>query len=400
MDIDFAFRPDAGLPESAFAKLRQAGPVVWSDALNGWLVSSFDDAKTVLGDVKRFTMQGTPVAETLGGQAMLVDDTPFHHTVRAVWAKAVSREAITARSEELERFAAQAIATVRPRLEAGETVDFIPVFREFVMQFIASSFGVPRDKLAVFERWSELSAETPALALPEGSPERLRHDEARQAVLALVAGQIADRKRRMAAGEVCEDLTALMVAAEGREGITAENVTDNLFNFILGAMDTTEKWLGNIMVKLYSDPDLLAEVSADRSLVEPFAEEVMRVHTVAQTVQRCVREGGAELSGQKLHGGDAVFLMLGAANRDPSEFSDPDRFDMHRRHGSHIGFGFAFHHCLGVNIARQEARAFISVLLDRLPLLRIVDVDWGNSWALWGPRGLQVAIDGVSHAHG
>lgn len=118
----------------------------------------------------------------------------------------------------------------------------------------------------------------------------------------------------------------------------------------------------------------------------------MRVHSVAQTVQRKVREPGTELEGQWMKGGDPVFLLLGAANRDGAEFEDPDGFDMHRANKSHLGFGFGFHHCLGVNIARQEARAFVDVLLDSFPHLRVVDVDYGESWALWGPRALHVAL--------
>ncbi|MCB2073396.1 MAG: cytochrome P450 [Novosphingobium sp.] len=392
MDLDFDLRLDQGLPQSAFDRLREAGPVVWSEPLGGWMVSSYQAVRSVLGDVNRFTMAGTPVAESLGKEGMLVDDTPFHHTVRAIWAPHVSREAMMARLDELKGYAAQVLEEVRPRLEAGETVNLTPVFRNFVMQFIASSFDVPREKLTVFERWSELSADTPALALEEGSDAQQRHQAAQKDVVELVRQQIEDRKQRFASGEDPQDLISLMVAAESRDGFSRSVVTDNLFNFILGAMDTTEKWLGNIVVKLAGSPDLADELRADESLIEAFNEEVMRVHSVAQTVQRRVREGGAELGGRQLNGGDPVFLLLGAANRDGSEFDDPDRFDMHRANKAHLGFGFGFHHCLGVNIARQEARAFVSVLLDRFPWLQVAGADYGESWALWGPRALHVAL--------
>jgi cytochrome P450 len=346
----------------------------------------------VLGDVGRFTMTGTPVAESLGKEGMLVDDTPFHHTVRAVWAPHVSREAMMARSAELQGYAAQVLDEVRPRLEAGEAVNFTTLFRNFVMLFISSSFGVPRDRLTVFERWSELSADTPALALEEGSEAQQRHQAAQQDVVDLVHSQIEDRKARLAKGEKPQDLIGLMVAAEGSEGFTRSVVTDNLFNFILGAMDTTEKWLGNILTTLAENPDLREELRADRSLIEGFNEEVMRVRSVAQTVQRRVREPGTELGGQQLKGGDSVYLLLGAANRDPAEFPDPDRFDMRRTNKAHLGFGFGFHHCLGVNIARQEALAFVNVMLDRFPPLRVERADYGASWALWGPRAVYFAL--------
>ncbi len=392
MQFDFDYRPGEDLPLSAHQRLREAGPVLWCDSLNGWLVSSYEGVRSVLGDITQFTSAGTPVAESLGGEAMLIDDTPMHHTVRQVWAKKVSRASMAGRIAELEANAARVIEAVRPRLEAGEAVDFVPVFRDYVMHFIASSFAVGRDKLAVFERWSQMSADTPALALAEGSPEAARHAAVRAEVQALVRAEIEDRQHRFARGELPEDLIALMVAAEGREGITSPMVHDNLFNFILGAMDTTEKWLGNIVVRLCELPQLRADLVADPALIEPMVEEVMRCDTVAQTIQRKVRGDGAELAGQHLGGGDTVFLMLGAASRDPAEFSEPASFDIHRVPKPNIGFGFGFHHCLGINIARCEAVSFVKLLLERLPPLKVARADYGNSWALWGPRALEVAL--------
>lgn len=391
MQLDFDYRPDEDLPFSAHRRLREAGPVVWCETLNGWLVSSYEDVRAVLGDVVRFTSAGTPVAESLAGEAMLVDDTPMHHTVRAVWAKKVSRASIGERMAELEGNAARVLETARGRLEAGEAVDFVPLFRDYVMHFIASSFGVGRDKLSVFERWSQMSADTPALALPEGSPEAQRHAAVRDEVYALVRAEVRDRKERFARGELPDDLTALMVAAEGDE-ITGPMVIDNLFNFILGAMDTTEKWIGNVIVRLCEDAPLREAVKADPAKIEPMIDEVMRCDTVAQTIQRKVREAGAELAGQHLNGGDVVFLMLGAASRDGAEFADPDTFDLNRVVKPNLGFGFGFHHCLGVNIAKAEVISFIKVLLACLPPLKVVRCDRGNSWALWGPRALELAL--------
>jgi cytochrome P450 len=390
--FDFELRPNEGLPYSAHRRLREAGPVVWSETLAGWLVSSYEGVRTALSDLTQFTSAGTPVAETLGGEGMLVNDTPLHHTIRAVWAKQVSPSAMAARAKEFERYAANVLEGARARLERGETVDFIPLFRDYAMEFIASSFAVPRDRLVVFQRWSDLSADVPALALAEGSAEQQRHLAVRQDVFDLVHQQIDDRRARFARGENPEDFIALMVAAEGRDGITPSIVVDNLFNFILGALDTTEKWLGNIMVTLYGDPELLAELRADRSLIEKFNEEVMRFDTVAQTIQRRVREKGAELEGQRLNPGDTLFIMLGAANRDPGKFPEAESFDIRRPALPQLGFGAGFHHCLGLHIVRQEAKTFVNVLLDTFPELRVADADYGNSWALWGPRALHMAL--------
>ncbi|MBV1689207.1 cytochrome P450 [Novosphingobium sp. G106] len=391
MEIDFARAPGDGLPLELYARLHEAGPVVWSDSLGGWAVSGYAEVRSVFGDVTRFTSAGTPVAEALGEQGMLVNDTPLHHTIRAVWTKQVGIAALALRRAELEANAAEAIAAARVRMEAGEAVDFIPLIREFVIRFITASFGVPAERGEIFHRWSVMSSDTPAVAMDAGSTAEQSHYAVRAAVFELIDELAADRKRRLAASETPEDLTTLMVAAEGRDGITPSIVRDNLFNFILGALDTTEKWLGNILVKLCGNTAFAEELRASPDLIAPFAEEVMRCDTVAQSIQRNVRHDGVELGGRRLGAGEPVFLLLGAANRDPTIFSDPDSFAPRRKGEPHLGFGFGFHHCLGINVARAEARAFIGKLLQ-LPDLRVVASDFGESWALWGPRKLQLAI--------
>jgi cytochrome P450 len=364
--------------------------VLWSEALGGWLVSSFHDVRTVLSDLSRFTSEGTPIAAAAGAEAMLVTDTPLHDTLRAVWAKHVSAAAIARRKEQLEGNATRVLAAARVQLQAGESIDFIPLFRQFVMAFIAGSFAIPLDRLDVFQLWSQLSADTPAIELAKNSPAQQRHLVAKNRVLELVREQVEDRRQRFVRREQADDLISLMVAAEGQAGITPAIVVDNVFNFVLGAMDTTEKWLGNILVRLYGDPELLAEIHADRRLIEPLLYEVMRFDTVAQVIQRRVRQVGVDLGEARLQAGDQIFLMLGAANRDPAQFENADCFDLHRKVKLNLGFGFGLHQCLGFNIARQEAMAFINVLLDKLPYLHIASCDYGNSWALWGPRALQI----------
>jgi cytochrome P450 len=105
---------------------------------------------------------------------------------------------------------------------------------------------------------------------------------------------------------------------------------------------------------------------------------------------RRVKAEGALLGGQVLKGGDQLVLLLGAANGDPTAFDNADSLDIDRPAKQNMGFGYGFHNCLGINIARQEAIAFVSVLLDLLPDIRIDCCDFGDTWALWGPRRLDV----------
>jgi cytochrome P450 len=392
MDFDFALRPGEDLPASIFRELGEAGPVVWSDAMQGWLVSSYDAVRAVLSDVSRFTSAGTPVAEAFGGEAMLVNDTEMHHRIRAVWAKRVGVAAMAERHAEFVSYAREVLEPARTVLEAGATIDLVPVFRDYVFKVIASTFGVPLERTDVFIRWSENSADTPVIEMEQGSEEQQRHFAVRQDVFDLIAEQVADRKARAANGEQPSDLIALMVAAVGQDDITSSIAADNIFNFMLGALDTSEKWFGNITSRLYRDPALLAEISSDTALSGRLIDEVMRFDTVAQTIQRRVKGDGVELCGQAMAPGDAVLVMLGAGNRDAQAFANPDSFDIHRVVQSNLGFGFGFHHCLGLNIARHEAMALVEAMIETFPALTIENADYGESWALWGPHALTVSL--------
>ncbi len=385
MDVDFTFRPDEGLPLAALRQIRDRGPVFWSEALGAWAVTSYAAVQEVLTDLTRFTSVGTPVEETLGPEGMLLNDTGMHNKMRAVWTKAMSRGALAARAEELERIARDVLAEIRPQLDAGEAVDLMPVIQRYALRFVASLFAIPEDRLVVIQRWNQMSSDAPVLELAEEGA--ARHLAAKQGVYDLVAEAIRDRRERLAHSEEPDDLVSLMVAAEGRDGITPAMVLDNLFNIIIGS-DTTERWIGNAIVRLASDPGLRDRLRTQPGLLETVLQEVMRIDTVAQVIMRRVKADGVELGGKSLKAGDQIFLLLGAANGDPAAFDNAEVFDIDRPTKQHMGFGYGFHNCLGINIARQEAIAFVSTWLDLFPDLDIAHSDYGDTWALWGPRRL------------
>lgn len=392
MHLDFTYRPGEGLPASAFDRVRAHGPIAWCETLQGWVVSSYEPAKTVLAETARFTSEGTPVQEAFGREAMLVTDTALHHTMRAVWAAQVSPQAMRRRAETLAQIAVRSLEPLAQRLEAGETADLVAAFQDFVTQVIAWMFEVPESCIDDLKRWNAMFANAPALSgSGADSPEQRAHLQAKAEVYAFLEGVMRDRRERAAAGEALDDLVSLMVAADGRDGITRQMAADNLLNFFLGALDTTVRWLGNIIVFLDRRPQLRDEVGARRERLAPVIEEIMRLETVAQSLMRITRTD-TELEGVRLAAGDPVFVLLGSANRDPAVFEEPQAFDPARTAPPHLGFGFGLHHCLGAATARQETLAFLGVLLDRLPGLEVVAADYGASWAVWGPTSLEVRL--------
>ena len=294
---------------------------------------------------------------------------------------------MAARSDELERIARQVLDPVRLQLGAGEEVDLMPVIQRYALRFVSSLFAIVEERLDVILRWSQLSSDAPVLELAdEGAA---RHLAAKRDVYDLVDQEVANRRKRVAQGEEPDDLVGLMAAAEGRDGITPAMVSDNLFNIIIGS-DTTERWIGNAIVRLAADPGLRDRLRAKPELIEPALQEIMRIDTVAQVIMRRVKADDVHLCGKDLKAGDQLLLFLGAANGDPAAFDHGEAFDIDRPAKQNMGFGYGFHNCLGINIARQEAIAFVSVLLEVLPGIRIASCDYGDTWALWGPRRLNV----------
>jgi cytochrome P450 len=392
VDIDLSFEPGLGLPLAEHERARARGPIFWSDSLAGWVVWSYADVKEVLANTRKFSSEGTPISEIFGGEAMLTDDSPLHHAMRAVWEKHVSLSAMEARAADVRAMLLRLLEPIGGRLKAGETVDITDIFEDFTADGITWLMGMPAERVSDLKRWNRLLSDAPALGMQKGTPEYRRHMETRDEVYAFLDTEMDQRRAQLTRGERPQDMVGLMVAAEGHGGLTRKKSADNLLNVFLGAIDTTSKWLGNILIALHRQPELREQASADRRILPQVIEEVMRLDTVAQILLRLVRHDGTELAGRTLKAGEQVYVLPGAANRDPNVFANPDAFDVRRQPNPHVGFGIGLHHCLGRNIARIEALAFANAVLDLFPNLEIVDCDYGKNWAVWGPIGLDVRL--------
>ena len=182
----------------------------------------------------------------------------------------------------------------------------------------------------------------------------------------------------------------MIVSAEDCEGITGTVILDNLFNVFTGGADTTVRWMGNSVVILYADRPALEEIRANPILLPQALEEVMRLKSVTRFAVRIVKTDGVQLAGQPLSRGDTVYLLTSIANHDPTVFSNPERFDIHRKGKPHLGFGYGMHQCIGMNLARVEAHALIGRLIAAAPELEVAEVQYGDDSVVRGPQHLGV----------
>jgi cytochrome P450 len=159
---------------------------------------------------------------------------------------------------------------------------------------------------------------------------------------------------------------------DGERSLDVPEILDVLRALLVAGNDTTTNLLGGAMLALLDNPDQLAEIRADRSLIPQMIEEALRYVSPARWTMRQVVNDGVQLSGCPFTAGDRVRMGWGSANHDATHFPDPDRFDIHRDASSHIAFGHGIHFCIGKDLARAEGRLVFEALLDRMTDFEIV----------------------------
>jgi cytochrome P450 len=195
---------------------------------------------------------------------------------------------------------------------------------------------------------------------------------------------------------------ALSTAEIGGDRLSEEEVIANCIVTMVGGQETTTNLIGNGMLSLLRNPDQLETLRADLSWIPSAIEELLRYETPSQHTTR-MAPADVELGGKLIRKRQAVIAVMGAANRDPERFADPDRLDITRVDNRHVAFGWAAHFCFGAPLARMEAQIAFETLLRRLPNLTLEPgpLVWRQNLGLRGLTALPVRIaDPESAARG
>jgi pimeloyl-[acyl-carrier protein] synthase len=186
-------------------------------------------------------------------------------------------------------------------------------------------------------------------------------------------------------------LTALVQAEEAGDKLTEQELVSTVLLLLFAGNETTTNLIGNGMLTLLRQRDAFEQLRANPALIRTAIEELLRYESPVQFTSRIASQP-TELGGTTIKPGDFVTVILGAANRDPAQFTDPDRLDLARRPNRHIGFAHGIHFCLGAPLARAEGQLAISTILDRFPALELVsdEADWQDNSLFRGLRALRV----------
>jgi cytochrome P450 len=369
LDVDFSDPAVIKDPFPVFEQIRAAGRVVWNSALGGWMIPGYDDCVEVFSDTRgaRFAVAGSETFFWFDAPSMITVDGAEHRRLRQPLAPYFTPAELEKRWESRVReIVDDLLAPLAARQRSFELADFtkIPVV------IVAEMFGVPPEHHEDFRRWS--NAVTSNLAFGNERPEVRREMDKAVAELKLYLMEEIERHRE----QPRDDLLNVML---NTPGWTDAEIRSTAILLLIAGYDTTAKLLSNCLQALEDHPEQRRMLVEDASLIPDAIEEVLRwVGSTQAIVRRVVRD--TVLGGTSLAAGDVVYTLLIAANRDPSRWSDPQRFDIRRPVKQHLAFGVGPHICLGAHLARLETRVAVEALLRIAPEYQLRDVDYGNAF--------------------
>jgi cytochrome P450 len=355
-------------PHPRQALLREHEPVSWVPALGAWLVTRRDLVLHVMRDAETYTVDhpGFSTAQVVG-PSMLSLDGDEHARHRDPFARPLRLDAVRERfAAFVEDETARLLGAVAP---AGQAEVRRALAGPLAVASMARALGLGSADAATALGWYERIVGA-VDAVSSGQPVTPAGREAFADLDRTVRGSL----HGAAPGDS-------MLAAAHADGLDDAGVVSNAAVLLFGGIETTEGMIANLVWHVLGDGDALAAVRAEPALLANAVEESLRLEPAATRVDRFATRD-VELAGAPIRAGDLVVVSLGAANRDPAFFPDPDRFDVRRENARHhAAFAHGPHVCLGMHLARIEAQVALRQLLE-LPDVRL---DPGRPTA---PRGL------------
>ena len=383
-DIDLfdpAFIAD---PFPVYEEIRETGRIVWNDILGSWMVPGYDDCIEILTKgAGRFAQMNTAeLTPWFEAPNMISVDGTEHTRLRNVLKPYFTRQAIGQWETRVGNIVNELLW---PLIQKGR-FDIVSDFTLIPTVIVAEMMGVPKDRHEDFRKWSHVIAGNVSYG----------HEDPTVASMMTSAGKEANdylsdelkRHRR----ESFADLVAAMLESSK---MSDDEIRSTGMLLVLAGYDTTAKFLGNSLVVLSEYPDQRAELVDDLSLLPGAIEEILRWCGVTHMIARRVISDTV-VAGTQLSAGDTIHVLKAAANRDPTHFEDPLRFDIRREVRSQLGFGFGPHLCLGAPLARLEAKVALERLLTLAPKYSVHDIDYGTGFIVRGPERGYVQVDAAA----
>lgn len=373
-------------PYPVYRQLREESPVRWSDAWNCWIISRYADVNaTMRRDGRRFLASGRFGAAIDGlpeevrpeyepikqhyAVGLLHSDPPDHNRLRTLVNNAFTPEMTELMRPRIEEIVEELIDKVQ-----GEgRMDVLGDFALQLPSIVTSDLiGLPLEDRDKFRDWAYGISSFSGVS-------RLTVDVAESAQRNLLEARayledIAKKRRE----EPRDDLISRLVSSENQDdGLTMGELLSTAVTFLNGGHTTTASLITSGLLALFRHPDQLRELQDDPTGVPTAIEEFLRYDAPNQRVTRLAKED-MEMDGHQIEQGQRIMMLIGSANRDPAQFPDPERLDIHRDPNHHLSFAMGAHHCVGAPLARLEVEIAFNALFRRFPDLRLErqDLEW------------------------
>jgi len=314
-------------------------------------------------------------------------DAPHHTRLRGLVARAFTPRVIADATPVIEKIAHELIDQLEPRRSADLLSEYA---YELPVRVICRMLGVPAEDFPVFHRWVvDIVARFDLAGL--GSTRIARDSNTATKELTAYLLALADNRR----AEPRDDLISRLVElADDGDALSEPELVSVVALLLAAGHETTANLIGTSAWHLSRNPGQLSDWKQQPDLRRNGVEELLRFDSSIQLMLRITTEA-CEIGGVEIARGRHVIMLLGAANRDPERFSDPDRLDLGRPGVQAISFGFGAHHCIGAALARAEGEIGLGVLYDRLPNLRptVERPEWRPSIVFRGLKELPVRWD-------
>jgi pimeloyl-[acyl-carrier protein] synthase len=384
-------------PYPIYRRLRERDPVHRSWLMKGWVFTRHQDVLSVLHDARfsadernapnfakaleRARKKGLLSEDEEFSPSMLRSDPPHHTRLRKLVSKAFTPRAIQDLEGKIQSLVQDRLDQVAPRGRMDVVHDLgipLPVI------VIAELIGVPREDQDRFRHWSDEVVRS--IGFSTIADERASQKAGRE--LRAYFQDIAEQRRR----EPRDDLmSGLLAAEEEGDRLSSEEVFSTLELLLIAGNETTTNLIGNGILALLRNPDQYERLHRDPSLIDSALEELLRYDGPVQATSRIAKED-LEIGGVTVRRGQNALIVLGAANRDPSVFDEPEGLDLGRQQSAHLAFGHGVHFCLGSHLARLEARHAIGALVHRFASMKLaIDTPrWKRNLILRGLESLPV----------
>jgi hypothetical protein len=373
-------------PYPTYAELREHDPVHWDEKLELWVLTRYTDVAAALADPRLVRGSGDMKIETddplrrVLSRMMLFSEPPRHTRLRALANRAFTPHRVEGMRARIQAIVDELLAGIAERRQLDIVADLaypLPVM------VICEMLSLPRAEIG---RFKALSDDVIAYSAGVASLE----ERARNSVFALLEyfkDLVAELRRHP------QDtfMSALVEAATEGSRLDEEELVANAILLLMNGHETTTDTIANGILALARNPDQLEKLRRRPELASQAVEELMRYDGAVQ-LRGVSAATDAEIAGRVIRKGQTVFMVIGAANRDPAQFPEPDRLDIERTPNRHLVFGHGIHFCFGAALARAEAQIAINSVLAKFMALELrpEQLEWKSIPVFRGLKSLPV----------